>query len=242
MAELLVFRRREQKYLLDAAQTAAFRSAMEEHMEPDAYATSDIRNIYYDTPDYRIIRRSLEKPVYKEKLRLRAYGDVTPESKVFLEMKKKYQGIVYKRRIRLRLRKAVDYMADPAALLDGGQIHREIDYFKQFYKELRPAMYLSYDRCSWCSRDKTLRITMDRNILYRTEELDLTAPKYGRQLLSEGQTLVEIKAPGVIPLWLVRFLSDHKIRQISISKYGTAYGTLLSEHKIESRGFRYDHV
>jgi hypothetical protein len=133
-------------------------------------------------------------------------------------------------------------MADPEALLDGGQIHREIDYFKQFYKELRPAMYLSYDRQSWRSPDKTLRITMDRNILYRTEELELTAPKYGRQLLADGQTLVEIKAPGAMPLWLVKVLSDHRIRQISISKYGTAYRTLLSENKIESRGFHYDPV
>lgn len=242
MAEALVFRRKEQKYLLDEKQTAAFLTAMEENMEPDTYATSDIRNIYYDTPDYRLIRRSLEKPVYKEKLRLRAYGPATPETKVFLEMKKKYQGVVYKRRIRLKLRKAVAYMASPEARLENSQIGREIDYFKEFYRELAPAMYLSYDRHSWRSHDKTLRITMDQNILYRLEELDLTAEKYGRQLLPPGQTLVEIKAPGAMPLWLVKVLSDNQIRQISISKYGTAYRQLLSEHKIESRGFRYDPV
>lgn len=239
MADFMIFKRREQKYLLDEAQTAAFRQAMAENMEPDAYATSDIRNIYYDTPDYRLIRRSLEKPVYKEKLRLRAYGDVTPESKVFLEMKKKYQGIVYKRRIRLKLHKAVAYMSDPAAELGDTQISREIDYFKQFYGQLQPAMYLSYDRQSWCSKDKSLRITMDWNILYRIEDMDLTAPKGGASLLTPGQTLVEIKSPEAIPLWLVKVLSDHQIRQISISKYGTAYQRLLAEHKIERRGYHY---
>ena len=238
MAEL-VFRRREQKYLLDEQQTAAFRAAMEQYMRPDLYATSAIRNIYFDTPDYRLIRRSLEKPQYKEKLRLRAYGDVTQEDKVFLEMKKKYEGIVYKRRIRLKERKATAYMADPESQLGDSQIGREIDYFKQFYGELAPAVYLSYDRQSWRSEDGTLRITMDWNIQYRTEEVDLKIPASGEQLLEPGQTLVEIKSPDAIPMWLVRVLNGNRIRQVSISKYGTAYLRLLTEHKIECRGFSY---
>ena len=235
----LVFRRMEQKYLLDEAQTAAFRAAMETYMTPDRYATSAIRNIYYDTPDYRLIRRSLEKPAYKEKLRLRAYGDVTEQDKVFLEMKKKYDGIVYKRRIGLKEQAATAYMADPATELGSSQIGREIDYFKRFYGELAPAVYLSYDRQSWRSEDGTLRITMDWNIQYRTEEVDLKKPAWGEQLLQPGQTLVEIKSPAAIPLWLVKTLSENKIRQVSISKYGTAYLRLLKEHKIECRGFSY---
>ena len=137
-----VFRRREQKYILDGAQAAAFRAAMAQFMEHDRYATSAIRNIYYDTPDYRLIRRSLEKPEYKEKLRLRSYGDATADSKVFLEMKKKYQGVVHKRRIRLRTQEAQQYMADPEARLEDSQIGREIDYFKKFYGDLFPAVLL----------------------------------------------------------------------------------------------------
>lgn len=234
-----VFERTEQKYILNEAQTAAFRRAMEEYMNPDRYATSAIRNIYYDTPDYRLIRRSLEKPVYKEKLRLRAYGDVTPETKVFLEMKKKYKGIVYKRRLGLKEQKATAYMAQPDMHLGQPQIGRELDYFKDFYKELFPAVYLSYDRQSWRSEDGWLRITMDWNIQYRTEDVDLKKPCGGEQLLEPGQTLVEIKSPGAIPMWLVRTLSDHQIRQISFSKYGTVYRRLLQEHKIESRGCHY---
>lgn len=238
MAEL-IFKRTEQKYLLDAAQTAAFRVAMGLHMAPDRYATSAIRNLYYDTPDYRLIRRSLEKPAYKEKLRLRAYGDVCPETKVFLEMKKKYAGIVYKRRLSLKEQAATRYMADPQARLDKTQIGREIDYFKDFYPDLAPRVYLSYDRQSWRSEDGMLRITMDWNIQYRTEALDLKQPCWGEQLLEPGQTLVEIKAPGTMPMWLVRTLSENRIRQFSFSKYGTVYMRLLREHKIESRGYHY---
>ena len=234
-----IFKRNEQKYLLDPDQTAVFKAAMEKYMQPDKFPTSSIRNIYYDTPDYRLIRHSLEKPVYKEKLRLRAYGPVTEDSKVFLEMKKKYQGVVYKRRIALTYSQATDYMADPEKRLDDSQIGRELDYFKQFYGELRPAMYLSYDRMSWRSKGESLRITMDWNICCRTETVDLTAPTGGDPLLQPGYSLVEIKAPGAMPLWLVKVLTDAKIRQASFSKYGTAYQRLLREHKIQCRGFSY---
>ena len=232
----MIFRRREQKYQLNAAQAAAFRQAMAIHMEHDQYATSDIRNIYYDTPDYRLIRRSLEKPAYKEKLRLRAYGDADPGSKVFLEMKKKYKGIVYKRRIRMTAQQAQDYMADPQSTLDNSQIGREIDYFKAFYKDLVPAVYLSYDRESWRSHDGQLRITLDWNVRYRTEDVDLTKPCYGTALLPEGMHLLEIKTPEAIPLWLVEVLNRNAIRKCSFSKYGNVYLRLLKEHQLESRG------
>ena len=129
----LVFRRKEQKYLLNVAQRQAFTELMEANMQPDKYPRSSIRNIYYDTPDYRLIRRSLEKPVYKEKLRLRCYGDPGQGGDVFLEMKKKYKGVVYKRRVAMTVEAATAYMADPAARLEAGQIGREIDYFKTFY-------------------------------------------------------------------------------------------------------------
>lgn len=238
MAEL-VFRRTEQKYFLNEAQAVAFRAAMAAHMEHDRFATSAIRNIYYDTPDYRLIRRSLEKPVYKEKLRLRSYGDATADDSVFLEMKKKYDGVVYKRRVSLPAAEAQAYMADPKRQLNKGQIGREIDYFKQFYGNLFPAVFLSYDRESWRSPDGKLRITMDWNILYRTEDVDLTKPNYGQQLLEPGVSLVEIKSPGAMPLWLARVLSENQIRQISFSKYGAVYRRLLAEHKLESRGSQY---
>jgi hypothetical protein len=180
----------------------------------------------------------LEKPEYKEKLRLRAYGDVGPEDKVFLEMKKKYKGVVYKRRIRMTAKRAQEYMADPQSTLQSSQIGREIDYFKTFYKDLRPAVYLSYDRESWRSHDGQLRITLDWNVLYRTEDMDLTKPRYGTALLPDGMHLLEIKTPEAIPLWLVEVLNRNAIRKCSFSKYGNVYLRLLKEYQMESRGLQ----
>lgn len=232
-----VFRRREQKYLLTRAQRDALVRAVEAHMEPDDYGRSLVCNIYYDTPDHRLIRRSLEGPVYKEKLRLRGYGQIREGDKVFLEMKKKYNGIVYKRRVKLPVEKAMAYMADPEAVLDKGQIGRELDYFKRFYGQLRPAMYLSYDRLAWRLDD--LRITLDWNVRYRMEQLDLTVPPEGEQLLEEDQYLLEIKTTTAMPLWLVEVLDQNHVRKQSFSKYGEAYLRLLQENKIESRGSQY---
>lgn len=236
-----VFRRREQKYLLDAAQRQAIEQAMLVHMERDPYEDTAVCNVYYDTPDHRLIRRSLERPVYKEKLRLRSYGPVEPGQKVFLEMKKKYKGIVYKRRISLPEREAVAYMADPNAKLEQhGQIGREIDYFKQFYGVLQPSVYLSYDRLAWHDPgDSDLRITLDCNVCYRMHDMSLTSPAGGERLIELEQSLLEVKTGTAMPLWLTGVLSAHQIRKISFSKYGTAYLRLLKNQMRESRGIHY---
>ncbi len=234
-----VFRRREQKYLLDASQLQALECLMGEKMKPEKYWKSDVRNIYYDTPDRRLIRRSLEGPVYKEKLRLRCYGPVEPGGEVFLELKKKYKGIVYKRRISLPLEAALSYMQDPEKSLEQGQIGNEIDYFKRFYAGLAPAMYICYDRLAWKEPGSDLRITVDRNIRYRQAPLDLTVPPSGEALLASDQGLMEIKTAGAMPLWLVDFLNRQQIRKTSFSKYGRAYLRELERKRKESRGVQY---
>lgn len=236
-----VFRRREQKYLLDADQRRAIELAMARYMERDPYEDTAVCNVYYDTPDYRLIRHSLERPVYKEKLRLRSYGPVKPGQKVFLEMKKKYKGIVYKRRISMPEKEAVSYMADPLAQLEGyGQIGREIDYFKNYYRNLQPSLYLSYDRLAWHnSAGGDLRVTLDYNVCYRTCDMRLTAPSGGERLIEPEQSLLEIKTGMAMPLWLTEVLSTHRIRKISFSKYGTAYLRLLKHKMLESRGIHY---
>lgn len=232
-----VFRRREQKYILTEAQRLELLRSLEAHMEREQYGQSKVCNIYYDTPDHRLIRHSMERPVYKEKLRLRSYGRAEPGSTVFLEMKKKYKGVVYKRRVSLELEQAVRYMADPEAKLEAGQIGREIDYFKHFYAPLRPAVYLSYDRMAWHLED--LRVTMDWNVRYRMQDMDLSAPAGGELLLENGLYLLEIKTATAMPLWLVEVLNRNQIRKQSFSKYGSAYMRLLRENQIESRGFHY---
>lgn len=222
-----IFQRHEVKYLVDSRQRAILEQAFRSHMLPDPHGESTICNVYYDTPDYRLIRSSLEKPVYKEKLRMRSYGTIAPEDTVFLELKKKYMGVVYKRRISLPEWEAAAYMTGIGSLRDNSQIAREVEYFCNFYQNLVPAVYLCYDRSAYFSaEDSNFRATFDKNICWRTEDMSLTAPAGGQHLLLPRQSLFEIKTASSIPLWLVEALDAGGIRQASFSKYGEAYKTI----------------
>lgn len=223
------FERRELKYRITDAQRAALEAVFGARMVPDEYGESTICNIYYDTADYRLIRASLEKPAYKEKLRLRSYGVTEQGGEVFLELKKKYKGIVYKRRITLPEDAAGEFIAGRAPLGEHGQIGREIEYFTAFYAPLLPAVHLSYERSAWFSReDRDLRITFDKNIRFRQEDVSLTLPAGGRRILPEGESLMEIKAAAALPLWLVSELDTLGIYQSTFSKYGEAYKAILA--------------
>lgn len=231
-----VFRRRELKYLVNPQQRVVLEKACAERMVPDKYGQKTICNLYYDTDDYRLIRHSLEKPVYKEKLRLRSYGRIGPGVDVFLEMKKKYKGIVYKRRVRVSQTEAFAFMNRTAPLPKDTQIGRELTYFRDFYENLSPKVYLSYQRKAWFDpNDGGFRVTIDWDIRYRTSDLDLYAHTDGRQILDPDMSVLEVKASGGIPVWLMELLSELKLHKISISKYGRAYEQLLQE----SRGHTY---
>ena len=225
-----IFQRREIKFLVDARQRAILEQAFRGHMAPDPHGESTICNLYYDTPDYRLVRASMEKPIYKEKLRMRSYGRVSSGDTVFLELKKKYRGVVYKRRIELSEAEAMAYMAGSAPLPFDSQIGREIDYFRSFYAGIRPAVYLCYDRSPWYStEDPNLRATFDKRIRFREEDMRLTAAPGGQHLLLPHQSLFEVKTAEAIPLWLVEALEAGEIRQASFSKYGEAYTTMIKE-------------
>ena len=235
-----VFRRRELKFLIDQSQRDALQRLLEERMVPDKYGRNTICNLYYNTPDFRLIRRSLEKPVYKEKLRLRSYGRIGPGVDVFLEMKKKYKGIVYKRRVKVSQEEAMAFMEDHAPLPKDSQIARELVYFRDFYKNLEPRVYLSYEREAWYDpADSGFRMTLDRNIRYRTTDFDLGSTYDGQALLPPEMSLLEVKASGGIPMWLTEHLSSQKIHKQSFSKYGTAYTQMLEANLKESRGRSY---
>lgn len=215
------FRRHELKYLLDAAQYGAVREAMEGRMRPDEYGKNRICNLYFDTPDFRVIRRSLEKPIYKEKLRLRSYGVATAESRVFAELKKKYRSVVYKRRVTMTRDGAEAFLRDPRPI---GQIEREIAYFLSVYPSVAPAVWLSYAREAFFGADDPeLRVTFDTDVLARWEELSLGGGIYGDPVLPRDRILMEVKVSDAVPLWLARCFSACGIRQTSFSKYGTAY-------------------
>ena len=225
------FKRIEQKYLLNERQLDMLMSSLAPLTVPDDWGESRICNIYYDTPDYRVVRRSLEKPKYKEKLRLRTYGEPTGESAAFVEIKKKYRGVVFKRRVDMHYDEAVRYL-DGAPPPERCQITNEIDWFVCSNPGLRPSMLISYFRTAlYAADDPELLITFDRHIMWRADRLDLREGVEGRELLGEGECLMEIKIPGAMPLWLAELLDRFGIYPVSFSKYGRAYCTMISESR-----------
>ena len=228
MAIQKVFRRYELKYMLTPEQKDRVLQAMAPHMEADEYGRTTIRNLYFDTDSYLLIRRSIEKPAYKEKLRVRSYGKADSSSTVFVELKKKFDHVVYKRRVTLSEEDAMAWLCDPRQRGSGSQIAQEVDYFLAHYETLRPVVFLSYDREAFFARDGSdLRVTFDDHVLCREDDLSLRSDIGGTPLLPDGITLMEIKCSGGIPLWLAGTLSEHQIRKTSFSKYGTAYQTMI---------------
>ena len=228
MAYQSCFQRFELKYILTRPQKEALLKAMEPYMRLDQYGRVTIRNIYYDTPNYRLIRASIERPVYKEKLRIRSYRQLGPGEEAFVELKKKFKKVVYKRRLSMPFHEALDWLSGKNDLQPPGQIGEEIHYFRDFYGELEPTVFLSYEREAFYSLDGSeFRVTFDENILARQTDLSLCSQVRGSPILPKDLTLVELKAPGAIPLWLTEFLTQNKIYKTSFSKYGTAYQTLL---------------
>ena len=228
MAYTTVFKRYELKYMLTYEQKEKVLLAMSPHMELDKYGRTTIRNIYFDTDDYRLIRRSIEKPAYKEKLRIRSYAQAPEDSTVFVELKKKYQKIVYKRRIPFCERDAIAWVCREQACPVNTQISREIDYFLNFYGKLNPSVFLSYEREAYYEiNGGDFRVTFDDNILCRQTDVNLCSPVYGTPILPDGKVLMEIKCSGGIPLWMVDVLSREHIYKTSFSKYGTAYTKLI---------------
>ena len=218
-----VMKRYELKYLLDRGQTAFLVRCLKGRMEPDRYGLTSIASLYYDTPDFRLIRASLEKPAFKEKLRLRSYGIATEESPVFLELKRKASGIVYKRRVQTTLPEVKRFFAGEYGLFDDRQIGGELEWFRDCYDALRPACLIIYDRVAYYEPGGDLRLTIDFNPRYRMDAMNLTSSMDGIALRPEGDTILEIKVQGAMPLWLTAVLDAGQIFKSSFSKYGEAY-------------------
>lgn len=290
-----IFQRIEKKYLLTEYQYFALRRFLDRTARVDRYGETSILNIYYDTPDFRLIRASIDGPAYKEKLRLRSYGVPTDESTAFLEIKKKYHGVVYKRRIDMPYRQAADYLAggccgsvtesginsdmsdrpiqkagdtemrhiyremaiksvdssrwDPKTGEDNAmddkavetkktadrQISREIEWFFRVYQGLGPRMAISYDRIAMEGiKDPDFRVTFDRNITWRTDDLDLKAGNGGQQILQPGTYLMELKIRGAVEPALSYEMSRLGIFPVGFSKYGQGYLAMQRE-KTEGR-------
>lgn len=225
------FRRYELKYLMNTETYEQLLHRLEEYMEVDDYSKRTgfylITNLYYDTPNDSLIRASISKPVYKEKLRVRSYGIPDEHGKVFLEIKKKYKRLVSKRRITLPAERAYAFLRNEDDLRDYPGIDmqklREFEYFRSLYP-LIPKVYLSYERKALYGKaDPEFRVTFDKNITARRYDLTLEQGVYGEQLLPEDKWLMEVKVLGAAPLWFAKLLSELKIYPTSFSKYGTEY-------------------
>ena len=224
MAYQNVFERYEYKYFLTGSQKRKLLEEMEGRMTLDQYGRTTIRNIYYDTDSFRLIRDSLDHPVYKEKLRIRSYRRAGIGDMVFVEIKKKFEDVVYKRRVAIPKLAAQNWIDCGKELPFNSQITSEIDYFINFYEGIEAKVFLSYEREAYSDgKDPEFRLTLDENILARDTELDLGSDIWGVSLLPEGTTLMEVKISGAMPMWMAGFLSKNNIQKVTYSKYGTYY-------------------
>lgn len=232
-----VFERYEKKYMLTHGQYETLRHMLGDWMAADEYGKHTICNLYYDTESFSLIRRSLQKPNYKEKLRLRSYGVPGREDGVFVELKKKLAGVVYKRRVRMELGEAMDYLAGGVRPRQEGQIVREVDWFMQQNSRPAPAAFIGYDRIAlYGLEDANFRVTFDTGLRWRDEDLDLSHGDCGAPLLPRDRVLMEIKIPGAMPLWMSRILDAAGVYPISYSKYGACYMEHLFAHKTPEGG------
>ena len=235
-----VFERYELKYFLTQAQKKALFQKMENRMKLDQYGRTTIRNIYYDTDSFRLIRDSLDHPVYKEKLRVRSYQRADSGDMVFVEIKKKFEDVVYKRRVAIPKTAAESWIDQRKEIPFKSQITSEIDYFLGFYEGIEAKAFLSYEREAYSDgKDPEFRLTLDENILARDEELDLGSDIWGTPLLPMGMTLMEVKIQGAMPMWMAEFLSENNITKATYSKYGAYYKDHLMKNTRTERSVRY---
>lgn len=220
---IVTMKRYEVKYILTKEQVEYIKQALVGHMEVDKYGLTSIASVYYDTPDYRLIRTSIEKPPFKEKIRLRSYGLIKEGGTVFLELKRKTDKIVYKRRVVTTEESVNRFFNYEGNITADGQIAREITYFRDYYDKLVPAILIIYDRTAYYEPGGDLRLTIDENPRYRTKDLNLHTSMEGTSLLPEGGAILEIKVQQAMPIWLTEILTKGKIYKSSFSKVGEAH-------------------
>lgn len=228
------FERFEKKFVLTPEQYDKLHILLSEHMEADQFGLHTVCNVYYDTDQYDLIRHSIDKPVYKEKFRLRSYGVPGEQDSIFAEIKKKYKGIVYKTRLEAPW-EDIQRMLQNGDLLPSApqETQEEMHWFMRRYHPV-PKVYLAYERVALVEKNNAeegLRVTFDKNIRWREDDLYLHAGDRGTPILPEERIIMEIKTPQAIPLWMVSLLSECQIYPGSFSKYGTCYQSYIAPAK-----------
>ena len=219
-----VFHRIETKYVLSREQMSELLEIIEPNLKHDKYFKETNLSIYFDTDEKWLGIHSLEKPLYKEKIRVRSYGvPKTLDETVFVEIKKKFDGMGYKRRIEMKLADFYEFLRNPKTekfYSNNRQIEKEVKYCFEFYK-LKPALLLAYDRTSFVGRkEPAFRLTFDRNIRSREDNLKLEKGDRGKLYFNEGEIVMEAKTALGYPKWFVDAISKLKIYPASFSKYG----------------------
>jgi hypothetical protein len=231
-----IFNRFERKYLITTSEKDELLSYFKTYLIDDPFSKNGehytIHNLYFDTPDYGVIRNSIQKPKYKDKLRLRSYKlPLEPFDIVFLEIKKKFEGRINKRRLDLTYQEALDYIYHQKTPIlttyEQKQIFAEIDYFINIHKA-KPGAYIKYDRVALMSETDDLRVTFDHDILFRNKNVSFESTSGLPILASKDLWLMEVKSDRNFPLWLVSKLSKHTLYSQSFSKYGKAYQQYLT--------------
>lgn len=227
-----VFQRKETKYVLSQEDFHKFFHDLQKEMSVDEYGQHTILSLYFDTDDFRLIKRSIDKPVYKEKFRIRAYGVPGEDSLIFLEIKKKVNGIVYKRRIPMSYDEYLSWLecgefpdeAGENNLPISKQIESEITWLFKKNRTLAPKVLIAYDRVSLFDHEEgEFRVTFDQNIRYQNDQLGVIENDEGNLVAPELGVLMEVKALGAYPLWFVSLLDKYQIRKSSFSKYAETY-------------------
>lgn len=219
----MIFKRYEKKYRLNTEEYQQFMSIVRDKLVPDIHGRNTVCSLYLDTPDYLLIRNSIDAVSYKEKLRLRSYGVPNDEKKIFFEIKKKYKGVVYKRRVSMLKNDAFEYIEIGDPPFDS-QIMREIDYLMKLYRQPKPNVCILCEREAFFSiDDENVRLTFDENLRYRIGFPNAENINEGTPIVKDGEYIMEIKTPGAMPLWLAHALSECKIYPAKFSKYAHAY-------------------
>lgn len=225
------FQRKEKKYVLSNEKYQQLREKLDDYLCEDEYGLHTILSVYFDTKNYEMIRHSIDKPSYKEKFRIRSYGIPENNKDVFLEIKKKVKGVVYKRRISLPFEKAKEYIRNPRTFENtqgkDQQIKQEIDWLFA-RKKLEPKVMIAYDRRAFSySEDSDFRVTFDFNIRYKEITEQQRINDQGKRVADEIDVLMEVKALGAYPLWFSELLADFEIYPGSFSKYAQTYQRYL---------------
>jgi hypothetical protein len=233
VADIMTFKRYEKKYRLNTEEYNRFMSCIRDRLVPDKHGRSTLCSLYLDTPSYRLIRDSIDAISYKEKLRLRSYGVPTDDKKIFFEIKKKYKGVVYKRRVSMPNSSAFDYIESGIAPIDS-QIMREIDYLMRIYEQPKPGVCILCEREAYfLQEDENVRLTFDENLRYRFGFPNADNVNEGIPIVNEGEYILEIKTPGAMPIWMANALSECKIYPAKFSKYAHAYFDIKNKKEKE---------